>query len=103
MPLDKDALDSLRINKAAAAEGARRRAAPWIAVGTGIAVLVAGTGGWWLMRPTALVIKTTTVRQAAASGPSAAAVLSASGYVVARRISTPSAKITAQVVHVFIE
>jgi RND family efflux transporter MFP subunit len=104
MPLDQDAIAALRIDRDAVAAKAQRRAAPWIFAGAAIALLAAGLGAWWLLRPQPVVVKTAEVRQvsatqAALSGP----VLSASGYVVARRISTPSAKITAQVRAVYVE
>jgi RND family efflux transporter MFP subunit len=103
MSLDKDALEALRMNKEAVAAGARRRALPWVILITVAALAAAAAAAWWLLHAGPVQVKTTVVRQAAAEAAPSGAVLSASGYVVARRISTPSAKITAQVKEVFIE
>jgi RND family efflux transporter MFP subunit len=104
MSLDKEALAALRIDRDTVAAKAHRRAAPWVFAGIGALVLIAGIGAWLLLRPQPVVVTTAEVRlassaQASQTGP----VLSASGYVVARRISTPSAKITAQVRAVYVE
>jgi RND family efflux transporter MFP subunit len=103
MPLDKDALDALRMDRAAVAAGARRRALPWVILSTVVILAAAGGAAFWLLYKGPVPVKTTVVRQAAAETAPTGAVLSASGYVVARRISTPSAKITAQVKEVFVE
>jgi len=104
MPLDQDALAALRIDRDAVSAKAQKRAAPWVYGGTVLFLLAAGLIAWLVLRPSPIIVRTAEARQlsstqAGSSGP----VLSASGYVVARRISTPSAKITAQVKAVHVE
>lgn len=99
-----DDLASLRLDKDAVADRAQRSAAPWVFAGTALVLAVAATVAWALLRDAPIPVRTTTVEAprtttADGTGP----VLSASGYVVARRISTPSAKITAQVKAVYVE
>jgi RND family efflux transporter MFP subunit len=74
---------------------------------TGIAVIIiAATGIWYLMRPSGVPI-TTAVAQALPVGSAAAgagtSLLDASGYIVARRRATVSAKVTGKVVKVMLE
>ena len=77
----------------------------WIA--GGILVLAAGGGGAWLAfaRPAAMPIHVAVAQKVASDGgPAAGAtLLDASGYVVARRQATVSAKITGKVTEVLIE
>jgi RND family efflux transporter MFP subunit len=104
MSLDKDALSALRIDRTAAAATAHRRAAPWVIGGVTTVVLAIAFGAWIYLRPQPIEVRTVEVRQmSAAQGAASGPVLSASGYVVARRMSTPSAKITAQVKAVYVE
>ena len=104
MTLDPKALDALRMDKDAAASAAARRATPWIIAGTIAAILVAAAVAWFLLRPETIAVSVTLVEEQGGAGTVAqASVLSGSGYVVARRISTPSAKITAQVRAVYVE
>ncbi|HZF15260.1 MAG TPA: efflux RND transporter periplasmic adaptor subunit [Steroidobacteraceae bacterium] len=100
MPVDEDALNSLRIERATpvpARPGPRRMAALVVA---GLAL--AGGVAFWLMRGTHAVEVETTIAQAV-SGSGAAAVLDASGYVVARRLATVSSKVTGKIVEVKVE
>ena len=96
--LKKD-LDALRIER----EPERRGMGRWI-VWTGVIILLAA-GGFglyrWLTRerPVEVQVATVTARAAGAQ----AAVLNASGYVVARRRATVSSKITGKVVSVEVE
>jgi hypothetical protein len=74
---------------------------------TALAVIViAATGVWYLIRPTGFAV-TTAVAQALPNGASAAnsatTLLDASGYIVARRRATVSAKVTGKVVKVMLE
>lgn len=99
-----DELASLRMDKDAVAAHAHRSAAPWVFAGVGACVVIVAALAWTLLRESPAVVRTTRVEAPAAAGAAAAGpVLSASGYVVARRISTPSAKITAQVKAVYVE
>src|SRR5690606_6659087 len=56
-----------------------------------------------LARDAGVEVETATAVSAASGGPSASSVLDASGYVVARRMATVSAKITGRVREVLIE
>src|SRR6201995_1493797 len=74
---------------------------------TGIAVIIiAGSAAWYLLRPTGIPI-TTAVAQTLPNGVSAAnsaaSLLDASGYIVARRRATVSAKVTGKVMKVMLE
>jgi RND family efflux transporter MFP subunit len=95
----KTDLDALRI----AREPDRPGAARWI-VWTGLVLLLAAAGGggyrWFTReRPVQVQVATVSVRAAGTQ----AAVLNASGYVVARRRATVSSKITGKVVEVDVE
>lgn len=98
-------LASLRMDKDAVAATAQRHAAPWVFAGVAAALIIAGGVAWYFLRAAPIPVQVATVQHAKAAGADADAgpVLSASGYVVARRISTPSAKITAQIKAVFVE
>ena len=93
--MDKDAL----------AATAQRHAAPWVLAGLTAVVIAGSAVAWYFLRDTHIPVQVATVEQprTTASSADAGPVLSASGYVVARRMSTPSAKITAQVKAVFVE
>jgi RND family efflux transporter MFP subunit len=96
-------LHRLRIDRAAAPE---RRGVPlgWLA-GAVAALAAGGAGAWFLWAQPAAVPVHTALAQKLASdaGPAVASLLDASGYVVARRQATVSAKITGKVVEVLIE
>jgi RND family efflux transporter MFP subunit len=100
---DQSTLDSLKIDRAPsrASGGARG----WIVVL--VVVAVAGAGGaYWLLREKPIEVElATAVAAPAANGgaPAGAAVLNASGYVVARREATVSAKVTGKIAAVLIE
>src|SRR5712691_1294156 len=92
-------LDALRIER----EPDRPAAARWI-VWTGLIILLAASGlaGYrWLTRERPVEVQVATVSVRAAG--TQAAVLNASGYVVARRRATVSSKITGKVVEVDVE
>lgn len=100
MPVDEDALNSLRIERAPPppAGPKSRRFVVLVAAGLAIAALIA----YWLFRGShALEVETTTAEEVNGSG--AAAVLDASGYVVARRLATVSSKVTGKIVEVNVE
>ena len=104
-PFNASDLASLRMDKDALAASAQRHALPWV-IGGLIAILAMGAGVAWLfLREKPIAVSVALVEQAKAAGSAAdtGPVLNASGYVVARRISTPSSKITAQVKAVFVE
>jgi RND family efflux transporter MFP subunit len=100
MPVDEDALNSLRIERST--QGARparsRRALAFVAGG----VIVAAALAFWLLRSSgALEVETVTAQEGSGSG--SAGVLDASGYVVARRLATVSSKVTGKIVEVDVE
>ncbi len=75
----------------------------WIAIGVVVLVL-AGTAAWWFLRGGKVVsVSVVSVLPAQASGGNAGSVLDASGYVVARRQATVSAKTTGKVKEVLIQ
>ena len=103
MPLDSDSLGSLRIDRSAPAanSGLGKRL---LYIGVTLVLLAAvGVGLWmWLGGTTTEV--TTVVAEAESSGPSLGnSVLNASGYVVARRMATVSAKVTGKVKEILVE
>src|SRR5690606_15270181 len=79
----------------------------WIGIAVAVAVvLLLAIGGWWLFgRPDPVAVRTATVEAMASGGGNvqAASVLDATGYVVARRMATVSAKVTGKVREVLIE
>jgi RND family efflux transporter MFP subunit len=92
-------LDALRIEREPERPGIGR----WI-IWTGLIVLLVagGLGGYrWLTRERPVEVQIATVTSRAAG--TQAAVLNASGYVVARRRATVSSKITGKVVEVNVE
>jgi RND family efflux transporter MFP subunit len=95
-------LDSLKIERdAPRAPSAARR---WIVAVVVLAVAAAGAGYWLLReRPIEVELATAVAAPAGAGGAQAAAVLNASGYVVARREATVSAKVTGKIAAVLIE
>ena len=76
----------------------------WIGLGL-VAVVLLAIVGWWLLagRETAPEVRTAPVVAAGGGNAGPASVLDASGYVVARRMATVSAKVTGRVQEVLIE
>ncbi|HEY5780254.1 MAG TPA: efflux RND transporter periplasmic adaptor subunit [Lysobacter sp.] len=99
---NSDLLKELRIDRKAPPETPSRHGL-WIALASVGAAVLLGVAGWALFgRDNATEVKTATVT-AIGSGGSSASVLDATGYVVARRMATVSAKITGKVREVLIE
>lgn len=101
MPLDQNALDSLRIERST--EPAPKRTGnvyKWFLATVLALAIVAAV--YALLRNGAIEIETATAVAAPSEG-GGAAVLNASGYVVARRQATVSAKVTGRVQEVLIE
>jgi len=103
MSFDQEALAELRKDTGSAQgryqtrTGQRRRR--WVVA---VAVLVAAAIGWMLLgRSGPLEVRTTVA--APPPAPGSTAVLSASGYIVARRLATVSAKVTGRIVSVEFE
>lgn len=95
-------LAQLRIERSDEVE--RRNGWVWVA-GMLVAVAVAAVGAWFfLFMPATPVVQVATAQPASAgAGSTRSSALDASGYVVARRQATVSAKITGRVVEVLIE
>ena len=101
MAFDQNALDSLRIERSP--EPTKEDSSPiykWLIIV--VLVLAAIAGAYALLRDTAVEVETI-VATPASSGGGSAAVLNASGYVVARRQATVSAQVTGKVAEVHVE
>ncbi|HEU0277322.1 MAG TPA: efflux RND transporter periplasmic adaptor subunit [Rhodanobacteraceae bacterium] len=98
----KDLLHELRIDSAQRDDGESRGPRwPWI-VGGVIVLLIAAGGAAFLLRPRAVTVQTTTAVALASAGNDAA-VLQATGYVVARRQATVAAQIIGTLTQVLVE
>ena len=100
MALNTEALKSLRIERAGSAPGYETRWPRWWWFAA--SAVVAATAAYVVLRPWPIEVTTVAAVQVG-GGASAGAVLSASGYVVARRIATVSSKVTGRVSEVLIE
>lgn len=97
-----DLLKELRIDRSAPPPPASRRGL-WIALAATVALVVLALVAWAVFgRSRGVEVQTATVT-AVGNGSGSASVLDASGYVVARRMATVSAKITGKVREVMIE
>ncbi|HVR81997.1 MAG TPA: efflux RND transporter periplasmic adaptor subunit [Luteimonas sp.] len=95
-----DLLKELRIDRSAPPPSRRGL---WIALASVVAVIVLVVAAWaWFGRDNGIEVHTAPV-VAIGNGGAAASVLDATGYVVARRMATVSAKITGKVREVLIE
>ncbi|TWT19052.1 efflux RND transporter periplasmic adaptor subunit [Luteimonas marina] len=101
MNTNADLLKELRIDRSAGPPPSRKGL--WIALAAVALVAVLALAGWWLFAREGAVPVQTATAVSLASGNAAASVLDASGYVVARRMATVSAKITGRVREVLIE
>jgi len=103
MSFDQRALDSLKIERSAEpASSGSSGVYKWL-IG-GVLLLAVIAGAYALLRDNAIEVETTAAVATGGSGASGgAAVLNASGYVVARRQATVSAKTTGRVAEVLIE
>lgn len=96
-------LDQLRIDRTPPSPGGGGRRVLWAGVAVA-GVLGLATAAYVLMRPSRVPVRAVTARPASTGGASTqASLLDASGYVVARRTATVSAKITDKVTEVLIE
>ena len=105
MSLDQDALNSLRMDRTDLDAGRLQRARPWVIGGVIGAVLLALVSTWLVLRPAPIAVQVAPVRldRGASTAVAGGAVLSASGYVVAERLTVASSKVTGMVREVLIE
>ncbi len=97
-----DLLGQLRIERSVAPESTTATRRWWLVAG--VAIVLAAFGLWWLFGRGSDAIPVTTFQAIAASSVAPSnSVLDASGYVVARRQATVSAKVTGKVREVLIE
>jgi RND family efflux transporter MFP subunit len=93
-------LDSLKIERAPIRR--RRQMSPLLYAGIAAAVIALGAGGWYFWPDGAVPVKIVTAQAGSGAGGGGAS-LDASGYVVARRKATLSAKILGKVSEVNFE
>ncbi|MEO8017724.1 MAG: efflux RND transporter periplasmic adaptor subunit, partial [Pseudomonadota bacterium] len=103
MSLDSDSLGSLRIDRSVSAPaGALGKRLLYI--GLPVVIVIGAAVGLWLWLAAKTTEVTTVTAEADSSGPSlGSSVLNASGYVVARRMSTVSSKVTGKVLEIYVE
>src|SRR5262245_61465656 len=92
-------LDSLKIERAPVS---RRQTSPWLYAGTALGVLAVAAGAFFFWPDSRVAVHAVTAT-AQGSGSVSGASLDASGYVVARRMATLSAKIMGKVSEVNFE
>jgi RND family efflux transporter MFP subunit len=103
MNSNADLLNSLKIDRNARPPRPSRKGL-WIALVAIVAVLLVAGGAWaYFTRDKGIAVRTATVEAVGGGGGAGTSVLDASGYVVARRMATVSAKITGRVREVLIE
>lgn len=103
MALDSETLGSLRIDRSVqpAQGGSGKKIAIWVAA---VVVLATLAFGLWMWLGAATPEVTTVVAEEEGTGPSLGnSVLNASGYVVARRMSTVASKVTGRVLEIYVE
>ncbi|MGQ4582442.1 efflux RND transporter periplasmic adaptor subunit [Lysobacter sp. F60174L2] len=103
MTAQTDLLKELRIDRSAPPPAPSRRGL-WIGLAIAAAVVLLALAGWALFgRDDGPVVQTASVVAIGGGSGGSASVLDATGYVVARRMATVSAKVTGKVREVLIE
>lgn len=109
MPLDRDALDALRMDRGADAVALKRRSRPLLIGAVVLALMVTALVVWLFLKPTYISVQTAAARVVqdsatdTANGAAGARLLNASGYVVPRLQAVVSSKVTGKVSQVLIE
>lgn len=104
MNTNADLLKELRIDRNASPPPASPGRGLWIGLTAAAVIAALGAGGWWLFgRDAGVEVRTASATPIATGAGAAASVLDATGYIVARRTATVSAKITGKVRQVLIE
>lgn len=103
MSFDQNALDSLRIERSPEPTRNSRQGSVYKWFIAAVLILAAVAAAYALLRDNAIEVETVTATAAATGSSGGGAVLNASGYVVARRQATVSAKVTGKVAEVLIE
>jgi len=103
MNTSADLLKELRIDRKAPPPEPRSRRGLWITLGVVVALLALAAAGWAFFGREKPIEVRTAPTVAMGNGSASSSVLDASGYVVARRMATVSAKITGKVREVLIE
>lgn len=101
MSFDQNALDSLKIERTAEPEEGSSNVYKWL-IGA-VLLLAVVAGALALLRDNAIAVTTATAVSVGNSSSGGSAVLNASGYVIARRQATVSAKTTGRIEEVLIE
>ncbi len=101
MNTSADLLNSLKIDRSAPPPPSKRGL--WIGLGVAGALVLAAAGWWLLGRDGPIDVRTAQATAIGGPGAGSASVLDASGYVVARRMATVSAKVPGKVREVLIE
>ena len=103
MNTNADLLKSLKIDRNAPPPQESRKGL-WIALAVVAALLLLALAGWFVFgRDKGIEVRTAEVVAIGNAGGGSASVLDATGYVVARRMATVSAKVTGKVREILIE
>ncbi|HEX2667659.1 MAG TPA: efflux RND transporter periplasmic adaptor subunit [Gammaproteobacteria bacterium] len=105
MPLDRDALDALRMDRGADDAALKRRSRPLLAGAALLLLAVSVLVAWLLFKPTYISVQTASARvvQDSPAAGAGARLLNASGYVVPRLQAVVSSKVTGKVSEVHVE
>ncbi len=103
MSFDQNALDSLRIERSPEPTAQTRQGGIYKWFIAAVLLLAVVAAAWAVFRDNAIEVETVSAVASSNSGGAGGSVLNASGYVVARRQATVSAKVTGKVREVLIE
>jgi RND family efflux transporter MFP subunit len=100
VPIERDKLNALRI--ARSEEGPKPPHARWLAFALAALAVIAAALSLWQRREQPALVEVA-VAESVGNGGAQNAVLSATGYVVARRLATISSKVTGRVSEILVE